>query len=73
MDYFSFILLIIIIFLDLIVIFNPKVPLLNLFLGLFSIIFGLATYTSISYQPFICLLMLLFATVSIMKGIRGLR
>lgn len=72
MDY-SFIIIILIMFLDLIVIFKPQIPLLNLMLGLFTIVFSFLTYNSlIDYQPWICLLLLMLAVVGMTEAIKVL-
>jgi hypothetical protein len=56
-------------FLDLIMIIKPKVPLLNLFLGLFSTGIILTTYSILPMFPWMSLLMLVLTILVISTGV----
>lgn len=69
MDY-SFIWIIFLIVLDLFVCFKPKVPLLNFFFGLFTVVFSLVFYNSMPSQPMFVLFSLFMAIITILQGIK---
>lgn len=62
-------LVIIFMFLDLALIIKPKVPLLNMFMGLFSAGITLTTYSELPLNPWLSLLMV---TLTILVSFTGL-
>lgn len=68
MDY-NFIILILFMFLDLIFIIEPRVPLLNLFLGLFSMGLTLTTYGI--YSVWLSLFMILLTILVSFTGLQS--